>query len=330
MRIFCTSILSLPTRLVLAFALAAMVASAGSVHAFDPEKTFQENDEPRTILRFGFQALKKGNMEQAIGAFRFGASKNDLASQWKLARMFQTGSGMEKDHLAAYQLYSKIASRYSDRFPRRVDMPYVAHAVVALGRYNLTGIEGTRIQADPWRAEAHFYRAAALYKDRNAQYELGRLYRQGALGVKQPKSAVRWFGLSARKGHRRAQAELGEMLFYGEGVRANPVRGLVFMTKAMANSARSSAQSIRVMQQKAFAKASAAQRSAANKIIESLNLDKAPDSAEGEVKTTRRTIRSFFIREERLQNGGEIEVARGENGDREDDAELGSGLAVQD
>lgn len=326
MQIIRSNMISVPACFVLAFALLATVATTGPASAFDPEKTFQENDEPRTILRFGFQALKQGRMEQAIGAFRFGASKNDLASQWKLARMFQTGAGMEKDHLAAYQLYSKIASRYSDRFPRRVDLPYVSNAVVALGRYNLTGIEGTGISSDPWRAEGLFYRAAALYKDREAQYELGRLYRHGSLGVKQPKSAVRWFGLSARKGHRRAQAELGEMLFYGEGVRSNPVRGLVFMTKAMANSARTTAKSIRVMQQKAFANASDAQRKAANKIIESLNLKAASDGADKPA----RSLRNFFVRESREQENNEIEIASGEGGESDSDDNLSNGLAVQD
>lgn len=321
-----SKLFSVPARLMLVLAMATTVAAIRPAHAFDPEKTFQENDEPRTILRFGFQALKQGRMEQAIGAFRFGASKNDLASQWKLAHMFQTGAGMEKDHLAAYQLYSKIASRYTDRFPRRVDLPYVANAVVALGRYNLTGIEGTRVKQDPWRAEGLFYRAAALYKDRDAQYELGLLYRHGLLGVKQPKSAVRWFGLSARKGHRRAQAELGEMLFYGEGVRSNPVRGLVFMTKAMANSARSSAKSIRVMQQKAFAKASDAQRKAANKIIESLNLNTDADETEKPASSQR----NFFVRESREQANNEIEIASGEGGDRDADDSLADGLTVQD
>ena len=245
-----------------------------SAYAFDPEKQFSEDDEPRSILRFGFMQLKKGNFEEAISAFRFGAAKNDLASQWKLARMLQTGAGLPKDDLAAYRLYAKIANRYADKNPRRVDLPYVSNAVVALGRYALKGIEGTDVRSNPRRAEAHFSRAAALYKDRDAQFELGLMYRKGLLGVKQPKSAVPWFGLSARKGHRGAQAELGEMLFYGEGVRRSPVRGLVFMSKAMANSARSGAKSIEKMRDKALKRASEAQRKAANKIIASLDLDK--------------------------------------------------------
>lgn len=258
--------------------LFAGLLMAAPAQAFDPEKTFKENDEPRTILRFGFQALKQGNMDDAIGAFRFGAEKNDLASQWKLARMLQSGAGLPKDDLAAYRLYAKIASRYDIVFPRTADLPYVSNAIVALGRYALTGIEGTEIEPDPRRAEGYFYRAAALYKDREAQYELGVLYRHGVLGVKQPKSAVRWFGLSARKGHRGAQAELGEMLFYGEGVRRRPVRGLVFMSKAVANSATSAVPTLTEMKQKAFEIASVEQREAANRIISAQNTAAQPAS----------------------------------------------------
>ena len=259
-------------------AIVLSVAMSSASFAFDPEKTFKPDDEPRTILRFGFKALKQGNMSDAIGAFRFGAKKNDIASQWKLARMMQKGEDMPKDDLSAYLLYAKIAGRHADRFPRRVDLPYVSSAFVSLGRYSLTGIEGTNVVADPRRAEDYLYRAAALYKDRTAQYMLGSMYRHGTLGVKQPRSAVRWLGLSARKGHRKAQLELGEMLFYGEGVKRNPVRGLVFMTRAAANSTISGVKFIRKKRKEAFAKASAAQREAANRIFARLN----PKAAEGE------------------------------------------------
>ena len=98
------------------------------------------------------------------------------------------------------------------------------------------------------------------------------------------------------------------------------------MTKAMANSARSSAKSIRVMQQKAFAKASAAQRKAANKIIESLDLDLDSDESE---KPARRSLRNFFVNEKREQD--EIEIASGEGGERADGTvEVEDGVRIQD
>ncbi len=252
-------------------ALGLALVMGGNAIAFDPEKTFKPDDEPRTILRFGFKALKQGNMADAIGAFRFGAEKNDIASQWKLARMMQIGADMPKDDLSAYQLYAKIVVRYSDRHPRREDLPYVSSAIVALGQYSLTGIEGSNVVANPRRAEDYLYRAAALYKDREAQYLLGSMYRNGVLGVKQPRSALRWLGLSARKGHRQAQFELGEMLFYGEGIKRKPVRGLVFMTKAAANSTIIGVKAIRQKRKQTFAKASAAQRAAANRIFATLS-----------------------------------------------------------
>ncbi len=217
-------------KLILSAAFVAGLFSTPAM-AFDASKKFDADEEPRNILRYGYKALKRGAFEEAIGAFRFGASKNDVASQWKLAHMLQTGTGERQDHKAAYDLYAKIAERFVERAPDPRILAYVSNAVVALGLYDLKGIQGA-IQADPRRAEFHFYRAAALYHDPEAQYQLGKLYRAGKVGARQPRSAARWFSLSARKGHTLARAELGQMLFSGDGVSANPVRGLILMARA--------------------------------------------------------------------------------------------------
>ncbi|MDD9909681.1 MAG: tetratricopeptide repeat protein [Ahrensia sp.] len=211
-------------------AFAAALVGSPAAYGFDASKLFSSDEEPRNVLRYGYQALKRGAFDEALGAFRFGASRNDIASQWKLARMLQTGTGEGQDHRAAYDLFSKIAARFSEQFPAQHNLAYVSSAVVSLGRYDLTGIDGF-ITADPRRAEFRFYRAAALYQDPEAQYQLGRLYRSGRVGA-QPRSGVLWLSLSARKGHVLAQAELGEMLFNGEGISPNRVRGLVMMSRA--------------------------------------------------------------------------------------------------
>ncbi|MEM9733247.1 MAG: tetratricopeptide repeat protein [Pseudomonadota bacterium] len=253
-----------------AVALAVALATVPSqfAHAFDPDKTFKADDEPRTVLRYGFQALKQGKVSDAIGAFRFGAARNNVAAEWKLARMFQRGEGVPQDHAAAHELFYKIAMRYAENPPNRRDMPFVSHAVVSLGHYALTGIQGTAIAANKRRAEDYFYRAAALYKDPEAQYQLGLMYRSGVLGVVQARSAVRWFGLAARKGHGEARAQLGEMLFYGEGVRRSPVRGLVHMARGAARSGVGNAQS---MLEKALSQASMVERRKAEEIIAQLD-----------------------------------------------------------
>ncbi|MEL7229636.1 MAG: tetratricopeptide repeat protein [Pseudomonadota bacterium] len=252
-----------------ALAVAFAIAPVPMAQAFDPESTFKADDQPRTILRFGYQALKQGNVNDAIGAFRFGAARNNLAAEWKLARMFQRGEGVAQDHVAAHELFTKIAMRYAETPPNRRDMPFVSHAVVSLGKYALTGIRGTAIGANKRRAEDYFYRAAALYKDPEAQFQLGLMYRNGDLGVVQARSAARWFGLAARKGHGEARAQLGEMLFYGEGVRRSPVRGLVHMARGAARSKVGNAQS---MLEKALAEASTLERQKAEEIIAQLDL----------------------------------------------------------
>lgn len=259
-------------KLTLLFVLGAMVCSSTAALAFDPDKELGQSAGPRVILRYGYNALKDGRHDDAIEAFRFGAVKNHLPSQWKLARMYQSGQGVPQDPLAAYELFETIADRFAEIPPNRIDITYVSHSVVSLGLYSLTGIEGTRVRSDPHLAEHHFYRAAALYGDAEGQYQLGKLYNSKLLGVRRPRNAARWFRLASKKRHSKAEAELGEMLFYGNGVRQNRVRGLVYLTRAAAGSARGGFHRIREKRRTAIRAASGAQRIAAQKIIATLNL----------------------------------------------------------
>jgi len=247
-----------------------LAAHMGQALAFDPEKVFKPDEPPRTILRYGFEALKSGRHEDALGAFRYGAVKNHVPAQWKLARMLQTGQGVEKDHFAAFKMYMKIAQRFAENMPARGDLPYVAHAVVTLGIYLENGIEGSPVRANPRRAENFYYRASAIYRDAEAQYRLGRLYLSGELGTPRPRMAARWFSSATKKGHALAQAELGRMMFYGEGVRRNRVKGLVHLTRAKTRSAAQGLSAIVQMEEEAYAVADEGQRSAAARIIERL------------------------------------------------------------
>ena len=47
-----------------------------------------------------------------------------------------------------------------------------------------------------------------------------------------PLQSARWLNLAARKGHAGAQAKLGNMLFNGLGLEADPVEGLMWLTVA--------------------------------------------------------------------------------------------------
>ncbi len=252
----------LPAAGLFAFAL----LHGGTALAFDPDKVFAGNSEPRAVLRYGYQALQGGRVDEAVGAFTYGAEKDHVASEWKLARMYQQGDGVARDELAAYDLYRDIAGRFFDRQPTRFEMPFVASSIVMLGSYAMVGLDG-RVLADKRLAESYYYRAAALYHDAEAQYRLGKLYFSGAMGERQKRGAVRWFGLAAKKGHPGAQAELGRMLFAGDGVRRRPVRGLVYLGQA---AALSPSEDVLRWRDEAYAQAAPEERETADAIIAEL------------------------------------------------------------
>ncbi len=270
-------------RAVFAALLSVGVVFGGNAAlAFDPDRVIGVEQEPRSVLRYGVDALRDGRTDDAIGAFRHGAVQNHLPSQWKLARMYQQGVGLRRDDLAAFELFQAIADRYAEKAPTRIEQPYVAHAVVAVGLYRLNGIDGTYVLPNPRLAEHLLFRAAALYKSDEAQFQLGYLYAGNTLGTPRPKRAARWLELASRKGHPEAQAMLGEMLFYGMGIRRNRVKGLVYLTRAAANG---KIERLREARLKAFSLASSKQRDAADKIISRLSPSQ-PSTASAAVPQT--------------------------------------------
>ncbi|MDO8874958.1 MAG: tetratricopeptide repeat protein, partial [Pseudolabrys sp.] len=107
-----------------------------------------------------------------------------------------------------------------------------ANAFVALGHYYLEGIPQTSVRPDPRRAREMFAYAASYFRDPDAQYYLARLYLNGTGAPQDPRTAARWFGLSAQKGQFQAQAMLGAMLFAGDHVPRQAARGLMWLTLA--------------------------------------------------------------------------------------------------
>jgi len=251
----------------------AFVLSAGSpAEAFDPQKVFKSGEDPLAIMKYGFDAYKNGRKDEALGAFRYAAGKNQLAAKWKLGRMYAIGDGVKRDDVAAFKLYREIAEQYADIRPRRRDRIFVSNAIVAVADYYRSGIAGTNIKPNIGRAVEYYIRAGALYGNGHAQYQLGRIYLEGQMGKSQPVQAARWLRAAGKKKHPAAQAVLGRMLFEGNGVRRNRVQGLMLMTMAVEYSARGrfSRQQgwIDEWREAAFKKASRSDRAKAMKLVE--------------------------------------------------------------
>jgi TPR repeat protein len=218
--------------LVVAAALAAMPA-----FAFDGTKTDAAiaPAPPMTAaeaFRSGAQFLKAGETAKAVHSLEYAADNGHALAQWKLGRMYAEGEGVTQNDLKAFHYFESIADSHADDNPDTREARFVANAFVALGQYYLQGIPNSAVKRDPERAREMFAYAASYFRDPEAQYYLARLYLDGVGAPHDPRTAARWFGLSAHKGLCKAQAMLGAMLFAGDHIPRQAARGLMWLTLA--------------------------------------------------------------------------------------------------
>jgi len=186
-------------------------------------------------FKSGAHLLKAGEKAKAVHSLEYAAEKGHALAQWKLGRMYAEGDGVTQDDLKAFQYFRGIADSHAEDNPDTPQSRFVANAFVALGHYYLDGIPNTQVQRDPERAREMFAYAASYFRDPDAQYYLARLYLDGVGAPHDPRTAARWFGLSAQKGQCSAQAMLGAMLFAGDHVPRQAARGLMWLTLAKDN-----------------------------------------------------------------------------------------------
>ncbi|RWM30113.1 tetratricopeptide repeat protein [Mesorhizobium sp.] len=247
------------------FVLPALVAVAtlgavGQAMAFD-DKVFDDKtgvkpqSSPWAVFQFGFSAYKNGHKDQAVEAYKYAAENGQIGATWKLARMYAEGDGVARDDYAAFKFFSEIVDQ--DVEPGSPEESYVSDALVALGDYLRKGIPGSPVEENEVAAQEYYMRAAANYRNPNAQFEIGQMFLKGEGGVKASvKQAGRWLQLAAEKGHAGAQATLGNLLFQSGKI----VRGLAMMTAALERAPPADQPWIRSMQEEAFAAAGEADR----------------------------------------------------------------------
>jgi TPR repeat protein len=183
-------------------------------------------------FRSGMKDYNAGDKTSAVKALEYAAGQGHAMARWKLGRMYADGDGVPSNPLKAYEQFSKIANDFADEPPDSPNSRFVANAFVALGGYYLDGIPSTYVKPNPQRAREMFSYAASFFGDPDAQYNVGRMNLDGVGGSKDVKQALRWFNLSAEKGHVQAQAMLGHLLFNGEGGIRQRARGLMWLTLA--------------------------------------------------------------------------------------------------
>lgn len=206
-----------------------IAVTSGPTFAFDGTTTPSTASlTPGDGLQSTSPAPDGADKAKALTALEYAADQGHVAAQWKVGRMYADGDGVPQNDLRAFNYFSQIANTHPDETPGTPEARFVANAFVALGRYYLTGIPNSTIKPDATRAREMFAYAASYFGDADAQYQLGRLYLDGT--PSDPHEAARWFQLAATKGHCRAEAVLGDMLFRGKQVPRQAARGLMWLT----------------------------------------------------------------------------------------------------
>jgi TPR repeat protein len=173
--------------------------------------------------------------QNSLTALQYAAEGGHPIAQWRLGRMYADGDGVDRDHLRAFDYFSRIANQHAEDSPSAPQAQIVANAFVALGRYYRDGIPNTRVKSDRERAREMFHYAASYFGNADAQYNLARMYLDGVGTQRDPKYAARWLSQAAQKGQYQAQALLGQMLFNGDLLPRQSARGLMWLTLARDN-----------------------------------------------------------------------------------------------
>jgi len=214
---------------------AACVLWLAPAFAFDGTRTPANTRPPVTpfeAFRSGTASLKAGESDKALVSLQYAADQGYTVAQWKLGRMYADGDGVPRNDMRAFDYFRRIADAHAEDSPHLPQARFVADAFLQLGNYYLTGIPNTAVKADPARAHEMYHYAASYFGHPDAQFALGKLYRDGVGTAKDSRQAMRWLHLAANKGLPKAQALLGHMLFKGDEVPRQGARGLMWLTLA--------------------------------------------------------------------------------------------------
>jgi len=217
----------------------SLFVAAGPALAFDGERVADvrgaqhKYKDAEQALAAGIASYRSGDAKNSVEPLTYAAQGGAALAQWKLGKMYAAGDGVAADDYKAYKYFLQIVQNYDeDQTPRR-ELPVVASAFVAVGAYNLNGIAEAGMKPNPGRARDMFQYAATNFGDADAQYNLARMYLDGAGVEKDARQAARWLRVAAEKGHAPSQAMLGHLLFTGpEGVARQRAQGLMYLTLA--------------------------------------------------------------------------------------------------
>jgi hypothetical protein len=194
----------------------------------------------QALLERGLVAYKTGAFGAAVPAFKeaavTGNESTRFFAEFYLARIYSDGTGTHTDHPKAFMLFRKLADENADVDPDDGQRaPFVAKALIALADYVRRGVEDIGVAPNPRRAASYLHHAAIFFGDRDAQFELARLYLGGQGGADDVRRGLHYLSTLSEQSYPAAQALLAELFWKGRYVKADEHRALALITMAVEN-----------------------------------------------------------------------------------------------
>jgi TPR repeat protein len=213
---------------------AALVAFAGASWADQPARYAT----PQAAFEQGVAAYKAASYDTALPALTEAASNGNEAAkffaEFYLARIYSDAASALTNHAKAYMLYRKLADEYTDIDPDEDQRaPFVAKALIALASYEKNGLRDLNVPANPRRAASYLHHAAIFFGDREAQFELAKLYLSGEGTGDDIRRGLHYLSTLSEKSYPAAQALLAEHLWIGQHVKTDQRRALALVTMAV-------------------------------------------------------------------------------------------------
>ncbi len=225
---------------------ALLLSSSPSARAFDMNAGVNKESGPFDLFKFGFNAYKKGQKEEAVEAYRYAAEKGHTGSRWALANMYAAGDGVVENDFEAFKIYAEIANQGVE--PGSADTGFFVNALLSLARYYRQGIPNSPVKADLAQARQIYFQVASTFGVPEAQFQLARMILAGEGGRVNVQQAKKWLNMARKSGHAGAMSIFGNVLFE-EG---QTVRGLAFLTAALDRCSAKDCPWMQELQERAF------------------------------------------------------------------------------
>ncbi|HEY1246133.1 MAG TPA: hypothetical protein VGF29_15010 [Hyphomicrobiaceae bacterium] len=216
-----------------AVAAAALAAWTGGASA-QPTRAYSS---AQAAIDGGLGAYQSGRREAAIAALTEAAARGDASekfvAEFYLARIYSQNLGGGADHTKAFVLFRKLADENVNVDPETSQRaPFVAKALIALAGYVRAGIKEIDLPPNPARATDYLDHAAVFFGDKDAQYELARIYLGGDGSSDDVRRGLHYLSALTEESYAPAQAVLADLFWRGRYVKKDERRALALATMA--------------------------------------------------------------------------------------------------